>query len=86
MVRYASDANQYSMGYDMARKKTSTTVYLLPEQVDRLRALSDRTHVPVAEYIRQGIDLILDKHRRDIPEQQAWFGVSPSANGTRGQE
>ena len=53
----------------MARKKVSTTVYITPEQVERLRLLHDRTKVPVAEYIRQGIDLVLEKYRGDLPGQ-----------------
>jgi len=40
-------------------KKVSTTVYLTPSQVQRLKALTETTKVPTAEYIRQGIDMIL---------------------------
>ncbi len=47
----------------VARRKISTTVYLTPEQDRQLKELHARTKVPVAEYIRQGIDLILEKHR-----------------------
>jgi predicted DNA-binding protein len=53
----------------MARKKISTTVYITPEQNDRLKLLHDRTKVPVAEYIRQGIDLVLEKYRGALPGQ-----------------
>jgi len=53
----------------MARKKISTTVYITPEQNDRLKVLHDRTKVPVAEYIRQGIDLVLEKYRGAMPGQ-----------------
>jgi len=53
----------------MARKKISTTVYITPEQVERLKLLHERTRVPVAEYIRQGIDLVLDKYRGALPGQ-----------------
>jgi hypothetical protein len=53
----------------MARKKISTTVYITPEQDERLKLLNDRTKVPVAEYIRQGIDLVLDKYRAALPGQ-----------------
>lgn len=53
----------------MARKKISTTVYITPEQNDRLKLLHDRTKVPVAEYIRQGIDLVLDRYRDALPGQ-----------------
>jgi predicted DNA-binding protein len=54
---------------DMARKKISTTVYITPEQNERLKLLHDRTKVPVAEYIRQGIDMVLDRYRESLPGQ-----------------
>jgi predicted DNA-binding protein len=53
----------------MARKKISTTVYITPEQGERLKLLHERTKVPVAEYIRQGIDLVLQKYRGEMPGQ-----------------
>ena len=53
----------------MSRKKVSTTVYITPEQDARLKALHSRTKVPVAEYIRQGIDLVLDKYIDQVPGQ-----------------
>ena len=53
----------------MARKKISTTIYITDEQNERLKTLNERTKVPVAEYIRQGIDLVLDKYRGDLPGQ-----------------
>jgi predicted DNA-binding protein len=53
----------------VARKKISTTIYITPEQSERLKLLHDRTKVPVAEYIRQGIDLVLEKYRAALPGQ-----------------
>ena len=53
----------------MARKKISTTVYITQDQDLQLKALHGRTKVPVAEYIRQGIDLVLDKYRDQLPGQ-----------------
>ncbi len=53
----------------MPRKKISTTIYITPEQNDALKLLNERTKVPVAEYIRQGIDLVLEKYRRALPGQ-----------------
>jgi predicted DNA-binding protein len=53
----------------MSRKKISTTVYITPEQNARLKELHDRTKVPVAEYIRQGIDLVLEKYEDKLPGQ-----------------
>ena len=54
----------------MARKKISTTVYITPEQDEQLKQLHEKTKVPVAEYIRQGIDLVLEKYKDNLPGQQ----------------
>ena len=56
----------------MARKKISTTIYITPEQNERLKALNAKTKVPVAEYIRQGIDLVLEKYRAQLPGQSTF--------------
>ena len=55
--------------HEMARKKVSTTIYITPEQNERLKQLHDKTKVPVAEFIRQGIDLLLERERRNLPGQ-----------------
>ena len=55
----------------MGRKKVTTTIYITPEQEVQLKLLNERTKVPVAEYIRQGIDMILAKHKDDLPGQIA---------------
>ncbi|HEV8324616.1 MAG TPA: ribbon-helix-helix domain-containing protein [Myxococcota bacterium] len=54
----------------MARKKISTTVYITPEQDEALKKLNGRTKVPIAEYIREGIDLVLARYKKDLPGQQ----------------
>lgn len=53
----------------MARKKISTTIYITPEQSEKLKLLHERTKVPVAVYIREGIDLALEAHAQDLPGQ-----------------
>ncbi len=53
----------------MSRKKISTTVYITPEQNERLHLLHDRTKVPVAVYIREGIDLVLKRYENELPGQ-----------------
>ncbi len=53
----------------MARNKISTTVYITAEQNERLKQLHQKTKVPVAEYIRQGIDLILEREKGQLPGQ-----------------
>jgi len=63
----------------MSRKKLSTTVYITDEQNQRLKELSARTKVPVAEYIRQGIDLVLDKYAEKLPGQvRLGFDTGPT--------
>lgn len=53
----------------MERKKISTTVYITQEQNNLLKLLNQKTKVPIAEYIREGIDLVLEKHRQHLPGQ-----------------
>jgi predicted DNA-binding protein len=55
------------------RRKISTTIYITPEQDERLKQLHQKTKVPVAEYIRQGIDLILDRYKDELPGQVDLF-------------
>ena len=59
----------------MARKKISTTIYITPEQNELLKLLNQKTKVPVAEYIRQGIDLVLEKYKEHLPGQQSLFDL-----------
>lgn len=53
----------------MPRKKISTTVYITPEQNDLLKVLNEKTKVPVSEFVRQGIDLVLEKYKDQLPGQ-----------------
>jgi predicted DNA-binding protein len=55
----------------MSRKKVSTTVYITPEQADKLKLLNERTKVPVAVYVREGIDLVLEKYEHLLPGQMS---------------
>ncbi|MBX3191614.1 MAG: ribbon-helix-helix domain-containing protein [Labilithrix sp.] len=55
----------------MMRKKISTTIYVTPEQADKLKLLHERTKVPVAVYIREGIDLVLRHYAHMLPGQLA---------------
>jgi hypothetical protein len=75
------------------RKKISTTIYVTPEQADKLKLLHERTKVPVAVYIREGIDLVLRHYAHLLPGQLALVeepvsesprppDVGPSSNGS----
>jgi hypothetical protein len=48
-------------------------VYITPEQDQQLKILHQKTKVPVAEYIRQGIDLVLEKYKENLPGQVGLF-------------
>ena len=52
-----------------AEHKISVTVYLTKSQLEKLKELRARTKVPVAEYVREAIDLALKAHAADIPGQ-----------------
>jgi predicted DNA-binding protein len=55
----------------MSRKKISTTVYITAEQSEKLKQLNQKTKVPVAEYIREGIDLVLERYKNQLPGQMS---------------
>ncbi|MCC6216572.1 MAG: ribbon-helix-helix domain-containing protein [Polyangiaceae bacterium] len=67
----------------MSRKKISTTVYIEPDQNEKLHTLHGRTKVPVAVYIREGIDLVLKKYEHMLPGQMSL--VEPAAARPRRQ-
>ncbi len=47
-------------------KKALRSVYLDQDQVKRLKRLSETTRVPQAVYIREGLDLVMDKYERKL--------------------
>jgi hypothetical protein len=64
----------------MSRKKISTTIYVTPEQNEQLKLLHARTKVPIAVFIREGIDLVLSRHAHLLPGQlQLTSSSSPSS-------
>jgi len=62
----------------MARKKVSTTIYITPDQNEKLKLLHERTKVPVAVYIREGIDMVLEKHQHSLPGQLMLDATPPA--------
>jgi len=61
----------------MSRKKVSTTIYITPEQADRLKLLHERTKVPIAVYIREGIDMVLKHYDHMLPGQMSLETLPP---------
>jgi Arc/MetJ-type ribon-helix-helix transcriptional regulator len=43
-------------------KKLATTIYITEQQQQLLKELNKRSKVPIAEFIREGIDLVLEKY------------------------
>jgi hypothetical protein len=70
----------------MSRKKISTTIYVTPEQSDRLKVLNERTKVPVAVYIREGIDMVLRHYQHILPGQLPLEAPSPDEKSAAGSK
>ena len=58
-------------------RKITTTVYITEEQQRLLKTLNMRSKVPVAEYIRQGIDMILRQNKDLLPGQMELEHLPP---------
>ncbi|MBW7997716.1 MAG: ribbon-helix-helix domain-containing protein [Candidatus Glassbacteria bacterium] len=54
----------------MSESKTQITTYILVSQKEKLKDLSGKTRVPISEYLREGIDLVLDKYREELHTQK----------------
>jgi hypothetical protein len=51
-------------------KKALRSVYLDVDQVERLKKLSEKTRVPQAVYIREGLDLVMSKHEKKLKKNK----------------
>lgn len=72
-------------------RKIVTTIYITDEQQNMLKELNRRSKVPIAEFIRQGIDLVLEKYQHELPGQMdlaplAQASLMPLPPGSRGKE
>ena len=52
-----------------SEKKIMRSFFLDKKQLERLNRLSAVTRVPKAVYIRDGLDLVLNKHEREIKKK-----------------
>ena len=46
--------------------KVLRTIYVELDQIKKLKKLSEKTKVPQAEYIREGLDLVLRKYQKQL--------------------
>lgn len=63
-------------------KKLATTIYITESQQQLLKELNRRSKVPIAEYIREGIDLVLNKHRDLLPGQLELESLLPGTDAS----
>lgn len=50
----------------MAQTKVARTIYINSDQVEALKRLSERTKVPQAVYVREALDMLLDKYSEQL--------------------
>lgn len=46
----------------MAQKKIARTIYIKDEQLEGLKRLSEKTKVPQSVYVREALDMLLEKY------------------------
>lgn len=66
-------------------KKLATTIYITESQQQLLKELNRRSKVPIAEFIREGIDLVLEKHRDLLPGQLELESFLPGTEPAQGK-
>ena len=54
-------------------KKVARTIYIEDEQMEALKRLSEKTKVPQSVYVREALDMLLEKY-----SQQLKFGFGDS--------
>lgn len=50
----------------MSNTKIARTIYINSDQVEALKKLSDKTKVPQAVYVREALDMLLDKYSEQL--------------------
>ena len=63
----------------MSGRKVATTIYITAEQDRQLKLLSQKTGLPMAQYIRDGIDHVLEENKAHLPLQIGLFGDEAGA-------
>ena len=50
----------------MTQKKVARTIYIKDEQVEALKRLSEKTKVPQSVYVREALDMVLEKYSEQL--------------------
>ena len=51
-------------------RKVVTSVHIYEGQLEMLNKLSAKTGFPKAVYIREGIDIVLEKHKKELSSKK----------------
>ena len=50
----------------MSQKKVARTIYIKYEQMEALKRLSEKTKVPKSVYVREALDMLLEKYAEQL--------------------
>jgi len=50
----------------LAQKKIARTIYIYDEQLEALKKLSEKTKVPQSVYVREALDMLLEKYSEQL--------------------
>jgi predicted DNA-binding protein len=50
----------------LTQKKVARTIYIKDEQLDALKRLSEKTKVPQSVYVREALDMLLEKYSEQL--------------------
>jgi len=50
----------------LAQKKVARTIYINDEQMEALKRLSEKTKVPQSVYVREALDMLLEKYSEQL--------------------
>jgi predicted DNA-binding protein len=53
-------------GFFLAQKKVARTIYIKDEQLEALKRLSEKTKVPQSVYVREALDMLLEKYSEQL--------------------
>jgi predicted DNA-binding protein len=50
----------------LSQKKVARTIYIKDEQLEALKRLSEKTKVPQSVYVREALDMLLEKYSEQL--------------------
>ena len=53
-------------GVFLSQKKVARTIYIKDEQMEALKRLSEKTKVPQSVYVREALDMLLEKYSEQL--------------------